>query len=88
MEGKLPHDIVYRKKQGFAVPLGRWLMKDLKPLSDELLNRSAIDASGFFNADMVLQLKDEHEQGARDNRKKLWTLMVFQMWYRQWMRAL
>ena len=87
MEDKLPREIVYRKKQGFAIPLGRWLNHELKPLSDELLSRRAIEKSGFFDPDAVQRIKSEHEEGARDNRKKLWTLMAFQMWHRHWFAA-
>ena len=87
MEDKLPRDIVYRKKQGFAIPLGRWLAHELKPLSDELLSRRAIEKSGFFDPAAVQRIKSEHEEGARDNRKKLWTLMAFQLWHRHWFAA-
>ena len=70
MEDKLSRNIVYRKKQGFAVPLGRWLKKELKPLSDELLGRRAIEKSGFFDAEKEAKVKSAHAQGARDKRTK------------------
>ena len=84
MKGTLPDEIVNRKKKGFGVPIGRWLQNELKPLSDRLLSKASIEASGFFDHAIVQQLKAEHEGGTRDHRKKLWTLMVFQMWYEQW----
>jgi len=84
MEDKLPREIVYRKKKGFGIPIGRWLQHELKPLSDELLSHKALQAHGFFDPTVIARLKKEHEDGVRDNRKKLWTLMVFQLWYRQW----
>jgi asparagine synthase (glutamine-hydrolysing) len=84
MEDKLPREIVYRKKRGFGIPIGPWLRDELKPLSNELLSRHAIEKSGLFDPAVVERIKTEHENGVRDNRKKLWTLMVFQLWFNNW----
>lgn len=84
MEDKLPRGIVYRKKQGFGVPLGRWLQKELKPLSDEMLSKQAIGQSGLFDFTLIERLKQQHETGTHDHRKKLWTIIAFQLWYTSW----
>lgn len=86
MEGKLPREILRRRKQGFAVPLGRWLRSELKPLSHELLSKQALEKSGCFDYTNVRRLLEEHEEGHKDHRKKLWTLMVFQLWFNAWAR--
>lgn len=86
MEGKLPSHIVHRKKKGFGIPLARWLAGPLAPLLDELLSPEALRAHGFFNAEEVTRLIEEHQSGRKDNRKELWNLMTFQLWYRRWMR--
>ena len=86
MKDRLPHEIIYRKKQGFAVPIGRWLRGELKPLSHEILSRSALAEHGFFDHAAVARLVAEHEEGRKDHRKKLWTLLVFQLWYKEWTR--
>jgi len=86
MRGKLPSNIVGRKKKGFGVPLARWLTKELRPLCEELLSKNALAGHGLFNFEYVERLKNEHWEGARDNRKELWNLMVFQMWHNRWMK--
>lgn len=86
MRDKLPSQIVYRKKKGFGVPLTGWLRNELRPLCRELLSKDRITTQGLFNHAYVSQLMDEHQKRTRDNRKELWTLMVFQMWYDRWYR--
>ena len=86
MRDKLPPHIINRKKKGFGIPLAAWLAGPLRPLSEELLSPSALAAPGLFNENEVARLLREHQSGARDNRKELWNLMVFQLWYRRWMR--
>lgn len=86
MRDKLPPHIINRKKKGFGIPLAAWLAGPLRPLSEELLSPSALAAHGLFNENEVARLLREHQSGARDNRKELWNLMVFQLWYRRWMR--
>lgn len=84
MHGKLPQSIIDRKKKGFGIPLSRWLRYDMNALMHELLSSAALKKSDVFSGPAVQRLIDEHESGTRDNRKKLWTLMVFQMWHNAW----
>lgn len=86
MKGKLPDTILHRKKKGFGVPVGAWLKTDLKILTDDLLSPERLVKDGIFNAVYVARLRDEHNAGRRDHRKELWTLLVFQMWYTQWLK--
>ncbi|KKW19344.1 MAG: Asparagine synthetase [Parcubacteria group bacterium GW2011_GWA2_51_10] len=86
MSGRIPAKIINRRKKGFGIPIGRWLQKELLPLSHELLSREALEKSGMFNYRGVEKLLIEHESGAKDHRKKLWTLMAFQLWYNNWAR--
>jgi asparagine synthase (glutamine-hydrolysing) len=85
MEGKLPRDIIYRKKKGFGIPIGAWLRAELSPLVTELLSPESLRRTGLFNERYVEDLIRDHVEGRRDNRKKLWTLMVFMMWWNRWM---
>ncbi|TSC87221.1 MAG: asparagine synthase [Parcubacteria group bacterium Gr01-1014_8] len=85
MRDKLPPSIVNRKKKGFGIPLARWLAGPLRPLCEELLSKQSLKEHGLFDERYVGVLKDMHMQGKRDNRKELWNLMVFQMWYQRYM---
>lgn len=85
MQGRLPDHLLYRKKKGFGIPLSGWLKHELKGLCQELLSEEALRRQGLFDAEYVSRLKSEHFLGKVDNRKQLWNLMVFQLWYKKWM---
>ena len=86
MRDKLPHNAVFRKKKGFGIPLAAWLRGPLRPLCEELLSPAALKEHTLFNEVEVKRLMQEHFAGKGDNRKELWNLMVFQLWYKRWMR--
>jgi len=78
----LPAEIVNRTKQGFMVPIGPWLKKELKPLVGELLSESAIQKRGYFNAAAVHRLLAEHESGRRNLSDQIFALAVLELWHR------
>lgn len=84
MKDKLPREIVYRKKKGFGIPLAKWLREELRPLVLELLSKDKLQKQGLFNPEYVHILIEEHFSKKADNRKQIWTLLVFQMWYDRW----
>ena len=86
MGGKLPDNIVYRKKKGFGVPIAEWIRGDLKPVILDFLGRESIEKMGLFNYDYIEKILDEHFSGKKDNRKQIWTLFVFAMWHRKWLQ--
>jgi asparagine synthase (glutamine-hydrolysing) len=87
VEKWLPRKIVYRQKRGFSVPIARWMKKELRPLLDETLAEEKLKRQGLFNAAFVRRLMQEHWAGRADNRKTLWTLLCFQLWYDRWGRG-
>ena len=81
MQGVLPRDIINRPKKGFNMPVAHWLASELRDLVLDMLSEARITRQGFFNYPYVQRLLDEHFTHRRDNRKLLWTLLIFQMWY-------
>jgi asparagine synthase (glutamine-hydrolysing) len=80
----LPDGIVDRKKQGFGVPLGTWFRGDLKELfADTLLAPEALQR-GYFEPRFVRRIVNEHLSGRRDHTLRLWQLVVFERWHRQY----
>lgn len=78
----LPDEILYRNKRGFQIPVAQWLRGRMRPLMEDLLSESTLKAQGIFNHQAVRALMDEHASGRADLRKPLWTLLVFQLWWR------
>ena len=80
----LPKSIIDRRKKGFGIPVARWICNGMKDIVLEYLNESRIKKEGYFNHTFVQRLIDEHLSKKRDNRKLLWTLLIFQMWKEKW----
>jgi asparagine synthase (glutamine-hydrolysing) len=80
MRGKLPDQILDRKKQGFGVPVARWMKEELAPLVRDELALRKLAREGLFDPTYVQGLIDDHLTGRRDRRKALWTLLVFERW--------
>ncbi|HEX7046973.1 MAG TPA: asparagine synthase (glutamine-hydrolyzing) [Gammaproteobacteria bacterium] len=76
----LPAEWVHKKKQGFAIPLSRWLRTDLAELLMDTVNSHRFASRDIFNVRVAQQLAAEHVKGARDNSATLWALLVFEMW--------
>ena len=86
-EGYLPHNVIYRKKQGFGVPLAKWLGDELKDFMLDNLSEARITRQGIFHYPYVKRLIDEQLAKTKDHREALWTLLVFQTWYDRYMTA-
>jgi asparagine synthase (glutamine-hydrolysing) len=84
LEQKLPKEIIYRKKKGFGIPLTKWLREDLRPVLEETFSEDRVRQDGLFNYQYVQQLLQEHYNGHKDNRKQLWTLLMFSKWKERW----
>jgi asparagine synthase (glutamine-hydrolysing) len=85
MKGKLPEDIIQRTKKGFNMPVAYWLSGDLKTLMMDMFSETSINRQNIFDHSYIQQLTDEHFQHRKDNRKLLWTLLMFQLWYQSYM---
>lgn len=81
MENLLPKNILYRPKKGFGVPIAEWLKGRLNPLMHDLLAPERLQTQGLFSSAYVQKLIRDHETGTVSNHKQLWTLLVFQLWY-------
>jgi asparagine synthase (glutamine-hydrolysing) len=79
----LPRQILQRPKKGFGMPVAAWLNGALRPLVYDLLGETAVRQAGLFEPREVRRLLDQHGRMERDNRKQLWTLLVFELWRRE-----
>jgi len=80
LEGTLPHNVLYRPKKGFGIPIAQWLKGELSTLATETLAADKLRKQGLLNPGRVQSLLKEHQAGFRDHRKQLWTLLVFELW--------
>jgi asparagine synthase (glutamine-hydrolysing) len=80
MKDFLPKEIIHREKKGFGVPIAKWVKGPLKELFGDLLSYDRIKQEGFLNPDYVTSLLRDHLSNKGDNRKQLWTLLVWELW--------
>ncbi|HUG25787.1 XrtA/PEP-CTERM system amidotransferase [Piscinibacter sp.] len=82
MEPHLPHDVMYRPKMGFAVPLARWFAGPLKQRVRTALLDGELGRTGLFNRAYLEQLMEQHNSGRRDHSAPLWSLLMFEAFLR------
>ena len=81
----LPAGILDRKKQGFGVPLGAWFRGGLTDIFTDVLASPRTRQRGYFEPAFVDRLVQEHQSGRRDHNLRLWQLLVFELWHRQYL---
>jgi asparagine synthase (glutamine-hydrolysing) len=87
MEPHLSHEVLYRRKMGFAVPLARWFRGPLRGRVREALLGSTLAQTGYFNGHYLEQLIQQHNSGVRDHSSPIWSLFMFDAFLRNAMDA-
>ncbi len=83
MEDIVPHEILYREKQGFGVPINEWINSNLRErIHQELLEKRTLER-GYFKAEYIKTLLDEHSSNRRDHSYQLWILWMLELWHRR-----
>ncbi len=77
MEPLLPSEILYRRKQGFAMSLSQLFRTQAARLRERLLSGPMLDC-GLFDPVAIGRLIDRHEQGRSDHAAPLWLLLAFE----------
>ncbi|MCY7388481.1 MAG: asparagine synthase C-terminal domain-containing protein, partial [Burkholderiales bacterium] len=80
-EKYLPHDIIYRPKQGFVMPLTQWLEGGLKPRMEQALSANGLGKRGLFRDGALQRVLREHRAGRSNHAGRLWALTVLELWF-------
>lgn len=83
----LPKEILYRRKQGFTVPLTVWFRNELNPLIRQMLSRERIERTGLFRWDAVQRIVEEHTSLKENHHSRIWALLMFMVWHEQYQPA-
>jgi asparagine synthase (glutamine-hydrolysing) len=83
MEGIVPHEILYREKQGFGVPINEWINSQLKERIHGILSEKRTLERGYFEPKYIKILLDEHAKNRRDHSHSLWILWMLELWHRK-----
>lgn len=82
-----PPEMVFRKKEGFLMPITEWLSGDLRDYVRQTLSPASLQRHGIFNSDAVQALIDQVARTPGDYRQvnKVFGLLVFQEWFELYM---
>lgn len=79
----VPKEVVYRRKMGFGVPIGKWFRGEMKDflrgvlLSEKSLNR------GIARREIIERYVREHTEAERDHSFQIWTLLMLELWFQK-----
>ena len=83
LEPDLPHDVLYRTKMGFRVPLAAWLRGPLARRAREALSTGEIAQCGYFQPATLERLVQQHVSGRSDHSATLWSLLMLDAFLRR-----
>ena len=83
MEPHLPHNVIYRPKTGFGVPLRAWMRGPLRAMAEDLTGRSVVARRGLFDPAAVERLRTDHYAGRIDAAYPLLAVMMAELWCRR-----
>ena len=78
----IPTEILNRPKQGFGVPIEQWINRQLRDRIRDTLNDPRTLQRGYVSRSHVEVLLKEHENGRRDHSMALWSLLMLELWHR------
>jgi len=80
----VPREALHRPKQGFALPLVHWMRNELKDVLMILLEPRTLQR-GYFEADGIRKLMNDHLYGGRVLTGRIWRLLMFELWHRNFL---
>ena len=81
LEKYLPKELIYRKKMGFGIPMIEWFKKDLLDMFEEYFKED----DEIVNMQFVKEKLNEFKSGKYVNINKLWFVLVYKMWKREYL---
>jgi asparagine synthase (glutamine-hydrolysing) len=79
--GLVPDQVIDRRKRGLSVPVARWLNTGMAALADRHLRAPRLVAP-----EVSIRLLAEHRAGGggRNHARKLWPLLMAELWAERW----
>jgi asparagine synthase (glutamine-hydrolysing) len=83
----VPRELVDRPKRGFEAPITHWFRGSLREAFHDILASPTARQRGYFDYSFVDRVLEEHLSGKRDHALRLWQLLIFELWNRQYADA-
>lgn len=85
IEDVLPHDIVYRPKQGFRTPVVELFAGRLGEWARPVLLETGFTRLGILRREALAEMLDRHRRREGDHSTRLWTAMALNLWHSRWL---
>ena len=69
------------------MPVGASLRGPLQGMVRDTLLGPRFRQRGYFDADLVKKMCEAHVNGTRDHSDQIWTLLMFELWHREYVDA-
>ncbi len=79
----VPKDVVYRKKMGFGVPIGKWFRGGMKDFVRGVLLSEKSLKRGIVRPEMIEKYVEEHTSAKRDHSFQIWTMLMLELWFQR-----
>ena len=83
VEGILPDEIIYRKKQGFWAPVNEWFRGDWHDYAKNEIMNSYFIQNKIFNTDYVNGLFNTHKKGKGNLGFRIYALLNLALWHKR-----
>lgn len=77
----VPQEVLYRRKMGFGIPVGKWMRNELKSFVQEILLSEGSLNRGLFKPLFVKQIIEQHITAQKDYNQQLWALLMLELWF-------
>ena len=85
LDGILPHDLLWRKKQGFGVPVGEWFKKDLYEFTRDILLSDKAASRDLFDMKYIRKILEDHKNERQNHHHRIWALLCLELWFMTFM---
>jgi asparagine synthase (glutamine-hydrolysing) len=82
----IPKELLDRPKKGFSVPFSQWMKGELKPLMMQTLSEENLKIDGILDPSYVINIRNNFLSGKEEYKYKLWSILLYQLWYEKNMR--
>jgi asparagine synthase (glutamine-hydrolysing) len=87
LDRHVPKPLIDRPKQGFGIPIDRWLRGPLREWATDLLSESRLKREGYFDPKPITAALQDHLEGRRNVQYPLWVVLMFEAWLERQERA-
>lgn len=79
----VPKEVIYRRKMGFGVPIGKWFRGEMKAFVRGVLLSERSLGRGIIKPEVLERYVDEHTEARHDHAFRLWALLMLELWYQR-----